>query len=198
MRKTSKNAKSKRPARKPRTAANADDLRIVFTEKQIRERVRELAGRVNQDYQGKDLTVVGILEDGFMFMADLVRRLKVPATCCFLKAEVQDRQLGGVPVREIMYTPKISAAGKNILLVDAILQSGVTLDHLYRYMLGQNAQSVRTASLIEKIDDRKVDVPTHYVGFKSRGKFLVGYGMGYREKYRNLPFVAAYSMTKSP
>jgi hypoxanthine phosphoribosyltransferase len=86
---------------------------------------------------------------------------------------------------------RIGAAGKDILLLDGILQSGVTLDHLYRYILGQNPASVRTALLVEKTDERKVAVATDYVGFRTAGKFLVGYGLGYQEKYRNLPYVAA-------
>lgn len=195
MKKTARRAPSKAASRRA-GRENPDGLRVILSEKQIQKRVREIARQVNRDYQGEDVTVVGILEDGFMFMADLIRHLKVRAACCFLKADVRDGQLGAVPVREIMYTPKIEAAGKNILLVDAILQSGVTLDHLYRYMLGRNARSVRTATLIEKADERKVAVPTDYVGFKCRGKFLVGYGMGYQERYRNLPFVAAYGGSK--
>ncbi len=78
-----------------------------------------------------------------------------------------------------------------MLLLDGILQSGLTLDHLYRYILGQNPASVRTATLVEKTDERKVDVATDYVVFKSTAKFLVGYGLGYQEKYRNLPYVAS-------
>ena len=99
-------------------------------------------------------------------------------------------QRAATAVREIMYTPKVEAAGRDVLLVDGILQTGLTLDHLYRYILGQEPQSVRTASLIEKSSERKVDVSTDYVGFRSKEQFLVGYGLGYQEKYRNLPFVA--------
>jgi hypoxanthine phosphoribosyltransferase len=89
-----------------------------------------------------------------------------------------------------MYTPKVEAAGRHVLLVDGILQSGLTLDHLYSYVLAQNPSSVRTVSLIEKSGERKVDVSTDYVGFKSKEEYLVGYGLGYQQKYRNLPFVA--------
>lgn len=171
-------------------SAPADGLRVVYTSAQIRKRIRELAGQINRDYQGKTVHVVGVLENCFLFMADLVRALKVPTVCLFLKAEIRDSQSGEAPVREIMYTPRVDAQGKDILLVDGILQSGVTLDHLYRYMLARNASSVRTATLIEKTDERKVDVPTDYVGFKNKGKYLVGFGLGFEGKYRNLPCVA--------
>ena len=165
-------------------------MRVVFSEAQIRRRVRQLAERLNRDYRGRTLHVVGILENCFLFMADLVRSLKIPVTCQFLKAEIHDSSAGGIALREIMYTPKVEATDKDVLLLDGVLQSGLTLDHLYRYILGQNPHSVRTATLVEKTDERKVDVPTDYVGFQFAGKFLVGYGLGYKEKYRNLPYIA--------
>jgi len=190
-----KSKTSKPPARKrssqPRARALPDnDLRCVYSEKQIQKRVRELAKQIDRDYKGKTLHVVGVLEDCFIFMADLVRSLTIPVVCHFMKADIRDTTEGTVAVREIMYTPKVEATGRDVLLVDGILQSGLTLDYLYRYFLGQNPSSVRTASLIEKTGERKVDVSTDYVGFKSKEKFLVGYGLGYQEKYRNLPFVA--------
>lgn len=132
----------------------------------------------------------GSLEDCFIFMADLVRNLKVPVVCHFMKAQIRDTAEGAIAVREIMYTPKVEAAGRHVLLISGILQSGVTLDHLCRYILGQNPSSVRTVSLIEKTDERRVDVATDYVAFQSKERFLVGYGLGYQEQYRNLPYLA--------
>lgn len=190
--------KISRPARRrtaPRkaTAAGTNGYRIVYSTAQIQKRVREMAAQINHDYRGKTVYVVGILENCFLFMADLVRHLKVPTVCLFLKAEVRESRAGDAPVHEIMYTPRVDANGKDILLVDAILQSGVTLDHLFRYMLAQNASSVRTASLVEKTNERKVDVPVDYVGFKNRGRFLLGYGLAYEGKNRNLPYIAERS-----
>jgi len=190
MKKPSKPVVRKRTVSRRTQTSPGEKLRIVFGEKQIQKRVHELAEQMNHDYKGKTLHVVGILENCFLFMSDLVRGLKVPVICHFIKAQMHDSSSGGVAVREIMYTPKVEATGRDVLLVDGILQSGVTLDHLCRYMLGQNPSSVRTASLIEKTDERKVDVPTDYVGFKSTEKFLVGYGLGYQDRYRNLPYVA--------
>ena len=190
MKKPSKPVARKRTASRRTQTSPAEKLRVVFTEKQIQQRVRELAKQMNRDYRGRTLHVVGILENCFLFMSDLVRGLKMPVICHFIKAQTRVSSSGGVAVREIMYTPKVEATGREVLLVDGILQSGVTLDHLCRYMLGQNPSSVRTATLIEKIDERKVDVSTDYVGFKTTGKFLVGYGLGYQDRYRNLPYVA--------
>lgn len=183
--------RNKRHAPARRRPQTQNSFRVVHSPQQIQKRVRELAVKINRDYQGKTLYVVGVLENCFLFMADLVRALKVPTVCIFLKAEVHEGRAGDAPVHEIMYTPPVDAGGKDILLVDAILQSGLTLDHLYRYMLAHSASSVRTATLIEKTDERKVDVPTDYVGFRNKGKFLLGYGLAYEGKYRNLPYVAA-------
>jgi hypoxanthine phosphoribosyltransferase len=168
-----------------------DRLRVVYSDKQIQKRVGEVAAQVNHDFQGRTLHVIGILENCFLFMSDLVRRLKVPVICHFLKADINDSAPGQVAVREIVYTPRIEVAGNDVLLVDGILQSGVTLDHLSRLMWTQKPRSLRTAILVEKVDERKVDVETNYVGFKTQEKFLVGYGLGYQERYRNLPHLAS-------
>lgn len=170
-----------------------DGLRVVFTEKQIQKRVREIASQLNRDYRGKTLYVIGMLGNCYMFLADLVRCLRIPVLYQTLRPEVRDSVVAGTALREIAYTPKVEAAGKDVLLVDGVLQSGLTMDHIYRYILGQNPKSIRTAALIEKIDGRKVDVSTDYVGFKAKGKFLVGYGLGHQEKYRNLPYIAQLS-----
>ena len=185
-----KSPAAKRGGHRPAPARPAGDLRCVYSEKQIHKRVGELAKQIDRDYKGKTLHAVGILEDCFIFMADLVRRLKIPVVCHFIKGEIRDTGAGASAHREITYAPKVEAAGRDVLLVNGILQSGLTLDHLYSYILGQNPSSVRTLSLIEKSGERRVDVSADYVGFKTRERFLVGYGLGYEKKYRNLPFVA--------
>jgi hypoxanthine phosphoribosyltransferase len=188
--KTTRSSASKQSAHPHAPALPDNELHCVYSEKQIQKRVRELAKQIDRDYKGKTLHVVGILEDCFVFMADLVRRLTIPVVCHFMKAEIRDTSDGATALREIVYTSKVEAAGRDVLLVDGILQSGLTLDHLCRYILAQNPSSVRTASFIEKSDERKVDVSTDYVAFRSKEGFLVGYGLGYEDKYRNLTFVA--------
>lgn len=183
-------ARRRHPSRRSKLLPG-NNLRVVFTEKIIRKRVQELADQINRDYKGKIVHVVGILENCFMFMADLLRALKIPVVCHFMKVETRDRPLDGIDLRELIYTPKVDVAAKDVLLVDSLLQSGVVQDHLYRYVLGQRPTSLRTATLVEKTDERKVPVTTEYMGFRTSAKFLVGYGLGYEEKYRNLPYIAA-------
>lgn len=189
MKKKTQHARRK-PVQAAGGASGNNHLQVVYQAGQIRKRVHDLARQINNDYRGKTLHVVCILENGFLFMADLVRLLRTPVVCHFVKTEIHDHPSGNTVVREIVFTPKVDVADKDILLVDGILQSGVTLDHLLQMMLAEKARSVRTALLVEKTDERKVDVPTNYVGFKTKGKFLVGYGLGYEDHYRNLPSVA--------
>lgn len=190
--------RKKRAARKPGShrsqasaSASPNGLRVVFTEKQIQKRIRQLADQINRDYKGRALHVIGILENCFMFMADLLRALNVPVVCHFMKIETRDRPLDRVALRELLYTPRVDVAGKDVLLVDGVLQSGVVQDHLIRYLLGQRPASLRSATLVEKTVERKVAVTTEYMGFKTSARFLVGYGLGYDDNYRNLPYIAA-------
>jgi hypoxanthine phosphoribosyltransferase len=187
----------KRPrpiAKKRRTAAVTKDsnhnLKVLLSEPDIRRRVRVLAKQISKDYAGKTLHVVGILDDCFMFMPDLVRALTIPAVCSFVTCRVRDSDTGLVAMREIMYLPPVDAAGKDILIVQGILQSGITFDHLWRTLTAQHPASVRTAVLLDKTEERKTDIKVDYAGFELSGKFLVGYGLGYQEQYRNLPYLA--------
>ncbi len=109
--------------------------------------------------------------------------------CHFLKTEIHDVSEGRRSIREVIFTPRIEAKGKDILLVDGVLDSGVTLDYLMRHMENQNPASLRTAVLADKKHERKVEVPTDYVAFEVGKSFLVGYGLGYREQHRNLPYM---------
>jgi len=188
----------KRAAAKPRkapskiraAASSGARLKVVVSEKDIHKRVRELARQINKDYAGKTLHVVGILENCFVFMADLVRALTIPVVCSFVRSQVRDSDSGLVAMREIMYIPPVKAAGKDLLLVEGVLQSGITLDHLCQTLLAQQPASLRTATLLDKSDERRIDVPVDYSGFQLSGRFLVGYGLGYQEQYRNLPYLA--------
>jgi len=189
MKKRAASKLKKRPTT-ARAAGSGTHLKMVVSEKDIRKRVRELAKQINRDYAGKTLHIVGILEDCFVFMADLVRALTIPVVCYFVRSQVRDSDSGLVAMREIMYIPPVDAAGKELLLVQGVLQSGVTLDHLCRTLLAQQPASLRTATLLDKADERKTDVPVDYAGFQLSGRFLVGYGLGFNDQYRNLPFLA--------
>jgi hypoxanthine phosphoribosyltransferase len=169
-------------------------LRVIYTEQQLRRRVRGLADQINRAYHRKTLDIVGAADDCFFFMIDFVRTLVMPVVCHFVTAWMYDARLGDASVREIQYSPALDLAGKDVLLMQCLISTGVTLDFLYRHILAQGPRSLRTVALIEKPEERKIDVATDYLAFKltgMEGHFLVGYGMGYQGLYCNLPCVAA-------
>lgn len=164
---------------------------VVLDEEKIRQRVAELAKQISAD-AGKDpLLVIAVLDNGFVFMSDLVRKLTCPVICEFVQMETRDTVAAdGKDRREVLYTPLVDIHGKQILLVDAVLHTGVTLEHLMNQLLMKGAKSVKTAVLINKPDERVVNMQPDYFGFEMKGKFLVGYGLGHRDLGRNLPYVA--------
>ena len=183
-------SKSRKRLTQAQTASSGVRCKVVVDEKAIRKRVRELARQINRDYAGKALHVVGILEDSFVFMADLIRALTVPVVCSFVRLQVRDSDSGQVAIREILFIPPVDAIGKDLLLLTGVLQSGLTLDHLCRTLLAQQPASVRTLALIDKMAERKIDVQVDYTGFPISGHYYVGYGLGYQGHFRNLPFLA--------
>jgi hypoxanthine phosphoribosyltransferase len=187
MRKAQKSGVKRAPA----VPRRSEQLKVVYSSPRIEKRVRQIAKQISADYRGKTVHLVAVLENCFMFVADLIRRLNVPVVCHFLNVRMQDSSVEGIPVREIKYTPELDLSGQDVLLVNGVLYSGVTLDYLYRYLLAQGPRSLRTATLVEKVEERKVDMAIDYLGFQTSGKFLVGYGLGDQGKYHNLTYIAA-------
>jgi hypoxanthine phosphoribosyltransferase len=169
-------------------------LKIAFSEEQIQTRVRAMAEEISRQYDGEVVHAVGILENGVMFLADLVRRLSCPVVCHFLKMEtVEDSvEAGHQPRRSILYGPVGNIGGQNILLVDMLVDSGITLDHLVQQMLLiHKPKSLRTAAMVDREDRRRVPFRLDYTGFPWVGtNLLVGYGLAKDGLYRNLPYVA--------
>ncbi|OFW09391.1 MAG: hypothetical protein A3G20_09530 [Acidobacteria bacterium RIFCSPLOWO2_12_FULL_59_11] len=167
-------------------------MKIVLGEEQIQARVREMAEKISQDYDGEVVHAVGILENGFMFLADLVRKMTCPVVCHFLKMETVDTASEGhQPRRNILYGPVGEVGGKNLLLVDAMVDSGITLDHLIQQLQLKKPKSLRTVALLDREDRRRVPLVLDYTGFPWSGGHLVGYGLEKDGRYRNLPYIAA-------
>ncbi|MBI4465172.1 MAG: hypoxanthine phosphoribosyltransferase [Acidobacteria bacterium] len=166
-------------------------MKIAFSEEQIQNRVQEMAGQISKDYSGEPLHAVGILDTAFMFMADLVRRLTCPTICEFIRMETVDTaEVGHQTRRNILYGPMGGVEGKNILLVEAMVDSGITLDHLAQQLLLKRPKTLRIAVLVNREDRRKVPVELNYTGFTWEGDRLVGYGLDKNGLYRNLPYLA--------
>ena len=164
----------------------AETLRTVVGEEEIAARVRELADEIRSAYEGETFAVVGVLEDSFVFLADLIRLINTPLTCSFLKAS--RHQTGGH--QDISYTSEFDVAGRNVLLVSGILDTGVTLDYIVRQMTSRGPKSIRTCVLIDKPDFRTTEFTPDFVGFRRSEDMIFGYGLGLRDHYRYLPYLA--------
>lgn len=168
-----------------------DDLEILFDEQAIERTVLELAAQISRDYAGKDLLLVCILKGAAIFFTDLARRLTIPVMLEF--AQVSSYGSGSVSSRVVTVTKDIGSdiSGKHVLLVDGIIDTGTTMDFLLKRYRARGLASLKVAVLLDKHAHRTVDVPIDYRGFEIPDRFVVGYGMDSREKYRNLPYIAA-------
>jgi hypoxanthine phosphoribosyltransferase len=171
---------------------NGNKLKIkktVFTAEQIQKRVSEIAKQVSADYAGKTLHVICVLENGFMFMSDFVRQLEVPVICHFVRPDTRETMQGSTSTTEIFYTPETDVSGKDVLIVEAIVQSGITSEFLIRNFITRGAASVKLATLLDKQSERRVMLHPEYFGFLLDESFVVGYGLGAPLLGRNLPYI---------
>lgn len=161
--------------------------KILLSAEQIRNRVQEMARQISSDYRGKTVYVVGVMENGFIFMADLVRELELHVICQFVKAESKDTNS---TTTEIFFSPELDVSGQNVLLVEALVQSGITSEFLIRNLVSRGAANVKLAVLLDKQSGRRVSLQPDYFGFLMNESFVVGYGLGDHHFGRNLPYIA--------
>jgi len=172
------------------TSLSQEYPRVILSADQIKKRVQEMARQIARDYQGRTLHVIAVMENGFMFMADLVRELNMPIVCQFVKGEFNDEHPS---TTEIFYSPEVEVAGKDVLVVEALIQSGLTSEFLLRNLTSRGASSVKLAVLLDKQAARRVSLQPDYFGFLLNDSFVVGYGLGDAHSGRNLPYIAAKS-----
>src|SRR5512139_1178516 len=158
----------------------------LLTAEQIQNKVSELANRISRDYSDKELVAVGILKGSFMFFSDLVRLLRVPLRIDFLMASSYVRTTTTGEVR-VHCDLREDVSDRHVLLVDDIIDTGVSLNFVRERILSRSPASLRTCILLDKKERRVVDVPVEYIGFEIPDKFVVGYGLDYDNRYRNLP-----------
>lgn len=162
--------------------------RVLLSAEQIKKRVQEMARQISADFKGRTVYLVGVLENGFIFMADLVRELEVPIVCQFVKPALKEADAN---VTEIFFSPEVDVNGQHVLLVETLVQSGVTSEFLMRNLIGRGAASVKLAALLDKQSARRVPLQPDYFGFLMNESFVVGYGLGTPHLGRNLPYIAA-------
>ena len=171
--------------------------KVVFSEKEISQRVEAIAASINRDFGEKELAVIGLLEDSFIFMADLVRKIDAKVLCYFLKADIEEHDESVCRIKKIFYSPELDIQGKNVLLVGGVLDTGITLDFLSRYVLHGGAELLKICYLIDKPKLRKTAMNCDYVGFSTemhKPQYLVGYGLAFNQQYRNLPYIGVLEL----
>lgn len=163
----------------------------LISEEEIQKKVKELAYKISQDYANKDLLVISILKGSFIFLSDLIRHIKSPLKIDFIVASsyIKDSSSGEI---KIHYFPREEIQGKDILLVDDIIDTGISLKMVREKILSMNPSSLKICVLLDKEEARVVDVPIDYSGFKVPNKFIVGYGLDYNEMFRNLPYITVF------
>jgi hypoxanthine phosphoribosyltransferase len=171
---------------------------VLFSEEQIRRRVAELGAEITKAYAGQPLSIVGMMKSGLVFMADLIRQIPLDLTVHMVRATQAGK--GGT---EITYAAEVRYEGENILLVDDIVDTGVTLSYLLEHIREHGPRSLRVCALVDKSADRKVDVRPDWAVFTLReplagDRFIVGYGLDHDEQYRGLPFLGTIPRPVGP
>lgn len=176
--------------------ARVEPLRQVISADQIQKRVKELGRHISDDYQGQTIQALAVLENAFMFMADLVRALEVPVICQFIKPRYRKQQgNASAEVMEIFFSHEPDIRGQHILLVEGLVHSGVTSEFLMSDLRARGAASVKLVTLLDRQSARRVALQPDYFGFLVDEAYLVGYGLGAAEQTnRNLPHVVASSV----
>jgi hypoxanthine phosphoribosyltransferase len=164
---------------------------VLITEARLQARVSELAERISADYAGRDLLLVGVLKGAIFFMADLVRRLSVPCEIDFMAVSSYGASTHSSGVVRILKDLDVAIAGRHVVVVEDIVDSGLTLSYLMKNLASREPASLEICALLTKPGHRRLRLATRYVGFDLPDVFVIGYGLDHGERYRNLPFIAA-------
>lgn len=166
-----------------------DILKVLIEENSIQERVRSLGAQISRDYDGKKLLVLGVLKGSFVFMADLIRAITVPCEVEFMAVSSYRSGVKSSGVVKIIKDIDINPLDYNILIVEDILDSGLTLSYLRDLLMQRDASDIKIATLLDKPARRVADISPDYTCFEVPDEFVVGYGLDFAERYRNLPYV---------
>jgi hypoxanthine phosphoribosyltransferase len=163
---------------------------ILVQRDELEHRVRELANEVSRDYADRELLLVGVLKGAVFFLSDLMRHLEVDCEVDFMAVSSYGSSTDSSGVVRILKDLDVSIEGRHVLIVEDIVDSGLTLSYLMRTLKARNPASLEVCALLTKPERRKVELPIRYVGFEIPNRFAIGYGLDHAERYRNLPFVA--------
>jgi hypoxanthine phosphoribosyltransferase len=166
----------------------------MVTQEEMRARIKELGKQIATDYAGKDLVLVGVLKGAYAFYADLARAIRIPMRVDFLVVTSYGSQSKTSGRVKVITELTEDVKGKDLLLVEDIVDSGLTVQYLIKTLAKHKPRSIRVCTLLSKPDRRTIDVPLDYIGFKIPNKYVVGYGLDYQQKYRNLPYLAVLDL----
>jgi len=162
---------------------------ILIDETSVKERVAALGVEISADYAGRDLLLVGVLKGAVFFMADLMRQLSIPCEIDFMAISSYGAATDSSGVVRILKDLDINIAGRNVIVVEDIIDSGLTLSYLMRNLQARSSASLEVCTLLTKPERREIEVPVRYVGFEIPNRFVIGYGLDFAERYRNLPYI---------
>ncbi len=163
---------------------------VLISEERIRERIKELADRISEDYAGKDVVLVGVLKGAFMLMSDLARQIELPLEFDFMAVSSYGSATKTSGVVRILKDLDYEITDRHVLLVEDIIDSGLTLNYLLKYLNGRKPASLEVCALLRKSGIQQVDLDVRYEGFEIPAQFVIGYGLDHNQLYRNLPFIA--------
>jgi hypoxanthine phosphoribosyltransferase len=163
---------------------------ILVQADELQHRIKEMAAEVSRDYAGRDLLLIGVLKGAVFFLSDLMRHLDIPCEVDFMAVASYGSSTDSSGVVRILKDLDVPLEGRNVLIVEDIVDSGLTLQYLMRTLEARGPASLEVCALLTKPERRKVEMPARYVGFEIPDKFAIGYGLDYVERYRNLPYVA--------
>ena len=166
-----------------------DIQKVLLTEEQILNRIKEIGKAISNEYNGKNLLVVGILKGSVMFASELIKNITIPCEIDFMAVSSYGSSTETSGVVRILKDLDHGIEGKDVIIVEDIIDSGVTLDYLLNYLKARKANSIEIVTLLTKPSRRKVNIDVKHCGFEVPDEFLVGFGLDYDEKYRNLPYV---------
>ena len=177
-------------ADKPASFLNDSSLKTLISQEQIETRVRELGAQITADYTGKNLQLIGVLKGACIFLSDLIRYIDLPLTIDFIGISSYGASTKSSGIVRITKDLDKSIAGKDILVVEDIIDTGLTLNYLIELFMNREVNSLNVAALLDKPERHEIEVNAKYIGFTVPNHFVVGYGLDYAERYRNLPYVA--------
>lgn len=174
----------------------AEKISVMISEEEVDKRIREIGDQISKDYAGKEVHLVCVLRGGSFFMCELAKRITVPVTLDFMSVSSYGMDTKSSGVVKIVKDLDDSIKGKHVIVIEDVVDSGRTLSYLLEMLKDRGPESLRLCTLLDKPDRRVVEVKVDYIGFEIPDEFVVGYGLDYAQKYRNLPYIGVVELTE--